>query len=118
MQRDLDLIRQILLEVEKHDDPLRAIPVGAEGHSAQEISHHVMLLKQAGYVTATDLSHLRGLAWTPKSLTWEGHEFLEAARNPTIWDQVKATLQDRVVDTPLSVIQKLATRLVSKGASL
>jgi len=114
MKRDVDLIRLILLEVEKNDNPVRSIQIDAEGYAPEEISYHVMLLQQAGYLTANDKSHLRGIAWEPKSLTWAGHEFLDATRNGKVWNQVKAKLKDHSIDAPLSVIQQVATKIVAQ----
>jgi hypothetical protein len=118
MKRDLDLVRLILLEVEKNDNPVRPITVEAEGYSPDEISYHVMLLEQAGYLTANNSSHLRGISYAPKSLTWDGHEFLDAARNKTVWAQVKAKLKDTASTAPLSLIQKLATAYVAHQLGL
>ena len=118
MKRDLDLIRLILLETEKNDQPMQSVRISAEGFSDQEVSYHVRLLHEAGYVHANNMSHLRGIAWYPKSLTWAGHEFLDATRNGTVWNQVKVKLKDQAVDAPLSVIQQLATSLVARALGL
>jgi hypothetical protein len=118
VKRDLDLIRQILLEVEKNENPIRSIEIRVEGFSPEQVSYHVMLLNQAGYLTATDNSSLRGFSWYPKSLTWEGHEFLDAARSGTVWHQVKAKLKDQAIEAPLSVIHRLASKLVAQALGL
>jgi hypothetical protein len=118
MKRDLDLIRTILLEIEKNDNPLRSIPIEAVGYASEEISYHVMLLAQAGYISADNVSHMRGIVWKPKSLTWAGHEFLDATRNGKVWNQVKAKLKDQAIDAPLTLIQQLATKLVAQVLGL
>jgi Hypothetical protein (DUF2513) len=115
MKRDLELIRTILMEVEQNNQPLRPIKIEAHGYSPDEVSYHVWQLYDAGYVTAEDRSHLAGMVWLPKSLTWEGHNFLDATRNDGIWRQVKARLKDKGLDAPLSVIQELATKLVTSA---
>jgi hypothetical protein len=118
MKRDLDLIRLILLDTEKNDQPLRSIRIAAEGFSDQEVSYHVKLLHEAGYIHAQNMSHMRGIAWYPKSLTWAGYEYLDAVRNGTVWNQVKAKLKDQALEAPLSVVQQLATSLVSRALGL
>ncbi|EOV9525803.1 DUF2513 domain-containing protein [Bacillus cytotoxicus] len=30
-----------------------------------------------------------GTGWIYSSLTWEGHEFLDAIKNDTVWNNVK-----------------------------
>ena len=91
MKRDMDLIRAILLNVEQQGPPEGWCDVQLPGHSEEEISYHVMLLRDAGLVEAVKLSTQDGVCWRPKRLTYEGHEFLDAARNDTFWNKGKAT---------------------------
>lgn len=72
-------------------------------------------LRDAGFIVAQDFSTLSGMDYPQKSLTWQGHEFLDAARNDRVWLKVMAHLQDRGLDAPISVIQQLATKF---GASM
>ena len=113
MERHLDLVRAVLLETERNASPVQPIVVQAPGYSPDQIAYHVKLLDEAGYLDALDLSTVTALDWHPRALTWQGHEFLDAARNDSIWQQVKATLKDRGVEAPLSVVQKLAAQLVA-----
>jgi hypothetical protein len=96
MQRDMDLVREILFQVERdNNDPLKSVEVEVEGYSDIQINYHIMLLAEAGLIEAKDASTLGGSEWTPKRLTWRGHEFLEAARSDTIWREAKhRTLQN------------------------
>jgi hypothetical protein len=118
MKRDLDLIRLILLEVEKNDNYQRPVDIEAEGYSPEQVAYHVMLLGEAGYLTLSNKQHLRGFGVSPKSLTWAGHEFLDATRNGKIWHQLKARLKDQGIDAPLAVVQQLALKLVSQAFGL
>jgi len=43
-----------------------------------------MLLHEAGFIEAMDLSTLGGICWKPTRLTYNGHEFLDAARSDTV----------------------------------
>ena len=115
MERKLDLIRAILLETEQHQEPTKPVALQAPGYAPAQIAYHVRLLHEAGYVDAVDLSNMNELAWLVKSLTWKGHEFLDATRTSTVWQQVLARLKDRNVDVPLNVIQQLAAQI---GASM
>ena len=115
MECRLELIRAILLEVEKHQQPAKPIAVQARGYAPEQIAYHVQLLHEAGYVRAVDLSTPHELAWLVKSLTWKGHEFLRATRADAVWQQVLARLKDRGVDAPVDVIRRLAAQI---GASL
>ena len=88
MKRDMDLVRQILLDIEESDEwRPSALPI--EGVDDEVVSYHVQLLAQAGLIEAIEKTTLSTLLWHPKTLTWEGHEFLDAARDNTRWNNAK-----------------------------
>lgn len=93
MRRDMDLIRGVLLKVEElpFDGGFHEITV--EGRTDDEVIYHVMLLHEAGFIEAQDLTTLSGICWKPKRLTYSGHEFLDAARSDTVWQKAKAWTQ-------------------------
>jgi hypothetical protein len=92
MKRDMDLIREILLKVEELPYDGGFHDVSIEGHTDDEISYHVLLLKEAGFIEAADLSTLGGVCWKPMRLTYSGHEFLDAARSDTVWEKAKTAV--------------------------
>lgn len=90
MKRDMDLCREILKAIEDSEKvPLGWINIDIPGHPKESVSYHVMQLEMAGLITAKNLSNMSGFSYAPISLTWTGHEFLDAARNDTIWNQAK-----------------------------
>ncbi|SDB61723.1 Hypothetical protein SAMN05660653_03226 [Desulfonatronum thiosulfatophilum] len=97
MKRDLDLVRKLLLYFEeKPDDRAEECPL-IEEYSSLEIKYHLLLMDEAGLlrcereVTSTG----RTIYVLPMSLTWQGHEFLEAARNNEFWRRAKAIVCDK-----------------------
>jgi hypothetical protein len=94
MKRDMDLVRTILLKVEadlKFDGtmhPARAAELGIEGHSEGEIAYNCAQLVEAGFLTGNTKMAIQGVVMVGK-LTWEGHEFLDAVRDPDIWRKTK-----------------------------
>lgn len=88
-ETDMDLIREILLKVEELPFGSGFHDITVEGRSADEINYHVMLLDEAKFIEAEDLTTHGGVCWKPKRLTYNGHEFLDAARSHTVW--TKAT---------------------------
>ena len=118
MKRNLDLIRTLLLEIEAHNDPTDTMRVRGDGYSALDVQYHLKLLRDAGLIVAVDHSSGSTLDYRPKSVTWHGHEYLDAVRSDTIWRQVQAKLKDMSMDAPLSVIQQLAIKLVSAQLGL
>ncbi|MBV9852527.1 MAG: DUF2513 domain-containing protein [Armatimonadetes bacterium] len=63
-----------------------------------ELAYHVKLLSQAGLI---DVKHWQtgdgNEVWLPKTLTWQGHEFLDAARNDTTWNKAKGQSKAKAV---------------------
>jgi Hypothetical protein (DUF2513) len=92
MKRDPDLCRQILLEVER-DSPKLDI----EGHTEAEILYHCELLVEAGLLQGQVVRGGSGeiVGAMIQKLTWEGHDFLDAARSDTNWKKAK----DQIVKT-------------------
>src|ERR1017187_824900 len=90
MKLDTDLARQILVKVEEFPFDGSFHDVEIEGRTENEISYHVMLLHEAGLIEALDLSTLSGVCWKPTRLTYDGHQFLDAARSYTVWQKAKS----------------------------
>lgn len=69
-----------------------------EGHTEQQIGHHVHLMIQAGLVEGVDdtTGDSDGPSAMATSLTWSGHEFAAAARNDTVWNKAKVLVKDKV----------------------
>ncbi len=93
MKRNMDLVRSILLLIEASETELwEAVPMNPlveQGYSWDAIFYHVKLLSEAGLVEAKDNSTMNGTHWDVKSLTWQGHDFLDAAKNESIWHKGK-----------------------------
>jgi hypothetical protein len=89
MKRDMDLVRDILLEMEKHDAPGTWPTVTIEGHPEQEINYHMVLMKGAGLIEAAVMDTRQGPIVQPLRLTWGGHEFLDSARSSKVWNGAK-----------------------------
>jgi hypothetical protein len=113
MQRDMELVRQILLELEGHNELGRDMQVKASGYSPEQITYHIKLLAEAGYIEAIDMSSFSGMNWRPTSLTWPGHEFLDATRNASVWHKVKAEIKDKGGSLPFSLVQQLALKIAA-----
>lgn len=95
MKRDPDLVRDILLAVEANDDvPMGWMNLEIEGRNQQELAYHVQILHEAGLLVAQDLSSIGSYDWRPRRLTAEGHDFLDAARSDTVWQEAKKRLGD------------------------
>jgi hypothetical protein len=108
VKRDMDLIRAILLEVEKaqYDSPARCIDLDIEGRSREVVSFHVMLLDEAGLIIAGSFKNTH----KPVRLTWDGYEFLDAARDEKLWDRAKG-LVGQAGAMAFEVLQQVLVKL-------
>jgi hypothetical protein len=93
MQRNMDLIREVLLAVESQCSGRAIFGVKVEHYSDEAVAYHTILLIDAGFVDGENHGiHGQPLNPLVRRLTWEGHEFLDAAREPTRWEQAKKVL--------------------------
>lgn len=88
MKRDPDLIRKILFAIEQ-DPGDGYIVVKVDGYTDKEINYHLSLLHDANFFVGFDERYDDESHWLVSRLTWDGHEFIEAARDDTRWKAVK-----------------------------
>jgi hypothetical protein len=123
MVRDPDLVRDLLLLVEKDDkyDGTQEIPydtpeqLGISGHTMEEVKYHLtLLIDDVGFLKgANTAGALPGFT----RLTSAGHDFVGNIANPEIWSRVKS----RIEKTPrasLSVVAEIAEEEIRKKVGL
>lgn len=115
MQRDMDLIRQILLDIESAKTFIGFLDITIEGYGDKEISYHIMLLDQAGYIVANDTG---SGGWRAVSLTWDGHEFLDTARDDTQWNKAKTMIKEKVGSTAFEIIKQVLYEMAKQAMGL
>jgi hypothetical protein len=95
MKRDLDLIRKLLLAAEAHEHGFVIDQLRIDGYSEEQVGFHIYLLGQAGFMEVNENTHLHSESPSalPRNLTWAGYEFLEAAKDETVW----AKARERVI---------------------
>ncbi len=113
MKRGMDLVRKILLDVEESDEG-RHSAVTIEGLNDEMVSYHVKLVHQAGIIEAVDKTSLGRLCWHPTTLTWDGHEFLDAAMDESRWGTAKNTLLSKVGVLSFDLLKETLNQL-AKG---
>ena len=109
MKRDMELVRKVLLAIEEAKTEDKPIPINIDGYSAKAVSYHVRLLHDAGLVKALDMSDLSGTQWAATALTWGGHEFLDNARNDTVWQRAMTSVNEKGGSVSLDVLKSILT---------
>lgn len=112
MTRDMELIRTILLKVEadpKFDGSYHsagAASLGITDHTDEEVLYHLVMLVDAGFLVGNTKMARMGDVVVAK-LTWNGHEFLDAIRDPDIWSKTKERAKG-VASIGLGLVWELA----------
>lgn len=121
MKRDLNLIRNILLEVEsaEPEDQVRLDRFEEKyADRLNEVSAHVHLLHDAGYLKATisqELSPAGPRQFFIQKIEWEGYEYLDAVRDDGIWAKTQEKLKSVGGATTLEIAKAVATKLVMEA---
>lgn len=117
MKRDMDLIRDLLLEIE-------AMPPGSvydssdstiEGEEPIVIREHMELLQDAAFLKGC-FAERSGISCA--GLTWQGHDFLAAARTQSVWNEAKKTLREKAMTVPIAVLSQLLVKIASRQLGL
>jgi hypothetical protein len=116
MKRDVDLIRQLLLDIERQgpECPPDVLRNGAAPEVEERIRHHVRLLVDAGLAKETN----RTSAGQPcVRLTNAGHEFLDLCRDDDRWREAKWIVLEHTGGLSLSVLRAVLTKWAVEGIS-
>lgn len=122
VQRNMDLIRELLLMVEadtrlngkqwvRFADPGE---MGLTDRSAEEVGHHLDLLIEQGFIEGKS-----GMETIPvlKKLTWNGHEFLDNIKNDDVWSKTKERIAG-LKGIGISVVAAIAEAEIKKKLGL
>lgn len=116
MKRNWDLIRTILLQVEKLEPNalLTLDNFSVDQHS--EVSYHLEILEEAGLLQGKIHKTPGG---SPHSfhlirLTWHGHDFLESIRSNTVWQEIQDELNSKKVGINIETIMTMSHAITSK----
>ncbi|MGA8613997.1 MAG: DUF2513 domain-containing protein [Xanthobacteraceae bacterium] len=112
--RDMELIRNILARVEARKDAQPRLLEMPEVYLTV-LDQHMRLLFQAGFIDG--IEHASSMKDSPdysmRDLTWEGHDFLAALKNETVWAKIKAKLSPAdLASVPFAVLKEVASALL------
>lgn len=87
--------------------------IGVSDYSEDQVAYHLRLLIEAGLVDGNTTMEMPIIS----RLTWQGHEFLDNVRDPSIWRSTK----ERVKDLPsiaIGVIVEVAKAEIKRRLGL
>jgi hypothetical protein len=109
MKRDVDFIRQLLFDIERHgaDCSFDALRNGAAQEIDERLRYHLRLLIDAGLAKESD----RASTGQPcLRLTNAGHEFLDLCRDDARWREAKWIVQEHSGGFSLTVLRAVLTK--------
>ena len=115
MKRDMDLVRLIFLEVEKHDANLASYEsIKIDGYSSSEIREHVILLEKAGLISDAHYT-IDGSVWVQR-ITWDGYDYLDKVRDNTIWKKTKDAIKEKGLPLIFDTIKTISSAFITAAA--
>ena len=122
MKRDPDLIRKLLIHLEEKADDKVVKDLEIDGYDKSEVMYHFILMDQAGFIRCerevSSSTPGRVIKVYPFSLTWKGHEFLEASRNETTWNRAKALIKEKSGALSIDVLKALLISMAKESVGL
>lgn len=126
MKRDMDLIRDILLEIESASDRnivRRQKAVSIEGVPEAVILDHINLLQNAGVLTPF-MNQFGKTQVDSLSISWMGYEFLDTIRDEEVWRKTKQVTKaaggwsfELLQDTAKNIISTSISAVLLQGVA-
>ena len=114
MKRDMNLIRSILLEIEKHCET-QASKIHIPDCSQDLINYHIYILVQGDLLLGVPIRDQRSTIprdFVGLHLTWNGHEFLDAARDATHWKKAMNIVEEKGGSVTVGVLVQILASLL------
>ena len=119
MKRDLDLVRQLMLQIESLP-PIPPVQYRAGEVEDPVLLKHLEMLIASGLVAGKiSQSHgTRGDVISITGLTWEGHEWVEMVRSQALWNEIKSRLLERAGVMTYELTKLVARQILSTRLGL
>jgi len=120
MKRDMDLIRKILFNIEEYEHALAPKEINIDGYNQDQIGYHIYIMGEAGLlevIERTTLDCSSPIAQA-RSITWEGHDFLDAIRSDTIWEKTKRKITEAGASMAFEIVKTIAIAISIKQIGL
>lgn len=98
-----------MFAIERSDGDLFAADIEINGYDRQQIAYHAVLLSDAGYIDGQDRSSLASRNFHIRRLTNQGHDFLDAIRDQTVWGNTKNKVLEHGGSIALGLVKEIAT---------
>lgn len=115
MKRDMDLVREILLKIEKQYISTAIYDLEIEGYDMATVAYHCKILHEAGLISAYKAQYANNEIWSfvVGSLTWKGNEYLDKVRDNSVWEKTKDTIKQKGLPLIFDTIKTISTAIIT-----
>ncbi|MBA2174842.1 DUF2513 domain-containing protein [Halobacillus locisalis] len=113
MKREIDVIKYVLVEIEEtqRSGPIQLQFDENDSYSTDKLNYHLRILTDAGFVDGEIKGVMGGGQINLiKSITWEGHDLLDALRNEKAVEMAEKEAEkqgSKLSDLPIEVAKSL-----------
>ena len=105
MKRDFDLIRHIMTDIENMPAASAFKSFEYPGYDKATIHQHIKLLIDENLIEGKIHESHHGIdAVRITGLTWNGHDFIDASKDESIWTKAKETVLKPTVSITFSIL--------------
>lgn len=111
MRRNMDLVREILIEVSKSDKEVRASDIAEKSskYSLEEIIYNIKIMGEGNLINVyIDEREVGVVDAYVMGITWHGNEFLDSISSNEIWEKIKNNFSDKIINIPFDILTSLA----------
>lgn len=109
MKRDIEFIREVLLEIEENCEPMKFYPISSvmqeKGYEHDYTFNQLLLMEEAGLFGKT--AKMSG-SFSCMGLSNCGYDFLETIRNDVVWEKTKNEIQEKKLPRTIKFIAEVA----------
>lgn len=118
MKRDMDLVREILLKIEKQHVSTVIYNLKIEGCSPETVAYHCKILHEAGLISAYKAQYASDelYSFSIGSLTWGGNDYLDKVRDNSIWTKTKEIITKKGLPLVFDTIKIISTAFITATA--
>lgn len=111
MKLNMDIVRSLLLQIEE-DTTLDHTILFEKSETNPDTFYALLKLKEAGYINSIETNTWVGIVQIEaKSLTYEGHKFLDTIRDPKIYREAKKSVKG-FASVSLDIFSKVAVQIL------
>ena len=111
MKRNMNLIRELLLQLEESQGEIQVSNLQVAGYSDKEIAYNAYMMIEGGLAQGSTINLMedgRPVAVILTNLISAGHDFFDSIKNDTVWNNTLNYLKEKGGNIPFTLIPPIA----------